>query len=610
MNLHIIDILIIFAYILIIIAAGLYLRKRASENMDSYFLGGKSIPWWIIGTSHGASGFDITGTMWFVTMFFTYGLKAALIPWVWPMFDRIFRQVYLGQWIRRSNALTGAEWMRTRFGDGRGGTLSHIAVVVYALVISIGFLGYAFQGIGKFAEVFFPWNLAIGPFASSDMYGIFILSITSIYLLLGGWYSVVLTDLIQFALLTIASIFIGVIALNKVSPDALAAVVPHNWNSLVFGKSINIDWSSLIPQLNDKIAADGYSLFGILISMWLLKGLLVSMAGPTPGYGMQHTLSTRSPRETALENWWMSVVQVFPRFLMIAGIGVLGLVYFSGDIRSMLAGGNAFDFEQILPFVIRDFIPIGLVGLLMAGLLAAFMSTFDSTVNAGAAYLVNDIYKRYLKPNEPAKKYVRLGYAASILLIVVAIITGMRIQSIHSITQWIAVLLYSGYMAPNILKWHWWRFNGYGFFAGMIGGVIAALTVPALWPSLTTIYHFPIIFLISAAASILACLMTSPEPDDILKKFYRDVRPWGFWKPIHDKVLLDSPQVQANTHFAWDAFNVVNGVIWQLMLTILPIAIIIRQKPALWISLLILIVTSIIMKFTWYDRIGKDKVGE
>ena len=610
MSLHPTDISIIITYFLLIITAGLYLRKRAAQDLDSYFLGGKSIPWWIIGTSHGASGFDITGTMWFVTMFFTYGLKAALIPWVWPMFDRIFRQVYLGQWIRRSNVLTGAEWMRTRFGDGRGGTLSHIAVVVYALVISIGFLGYAFQGIGKFAEVFFPWELAFGPFASSDVYGVLILGITTIYLLLGGWYSVVLTDLIQFALLTVASIFIGASALNKVSPEALARVVPENWQSLAFGKSINIDWSTLIPQLNEKIVSDGFSLFGILISMWLLKGLLVSMAGPTPGYGMQHTLSTRSPRETALENWWMSVVQIFPRFLMIAGIGVLGLVYFSPDIQAMLATGQAFDFEQILPFVIRDFVPIGLVGILMAGLLAAFMSTFDSTVNAGAAYIVNDIYKRYLKPNEAASKYVRLGYIASIGLIIIAVITGMRIQSIHSITQWIAVLLYSGYMAPNILKWHWWRFNGYGFFAGMIGGVIAALIVPVILPSLTTIYQFPIIFVISAAASILVCLFTPPEPDELLKKFYMNVRPWGFWRPIYEKVIIDSPNVQPNKHFRWDALNIVNGIIWQLMLTVLPIAIIIRQKPAFWTSLLILLVTSIIMKFAWYDRIGKDKLDE
>jgi SSS family solute:Na+ symporter len=99
---------------------GLLLSSRAGKNLDAYFLGGRSLPWYVIGTSHGASGFDITATMWLVTMLFTYGVKAAFIPWIWPLFDRVFRQVYLGPWIRRSNVLTGAEWMNTRFGTGPG----------------------------------------------------------------------------------------------------------------------------------------------------------------------------------------------------------------------------------------------------------------------------------------------------------------------------------------------------------------------------------------------------------------------------------------------------------------------------------------------------------
>lgn len=285
MELHAVDMCIIIAYLVAAVFVGWLLSKRASKSIDAYFLGGRSLPWYVIGTSHGASGFDITGTMWFVTMLFTYGLKAAWIPWIWPLFDRVFRQVYLGPWIRRSNVLTGAEWMRTRFGTGVGGNLSHISVVIYALVASVGFLGYAFQGIGKFASVFFPWDLAWGPFSSTDMYAIVILSITTVYLLMGGWFSVVLTDLLQFGLLTVASVFIAVVAIDRVSPEALSKVVPQGWNELFFGWKLNLDWSGLIQELNTKIQDDGFSLFSIVIMMMLFKGLLVSMAGPTPGYG-------------------------------------------------------------------------------------------------------------------------------------------------------------------------------------------------------------------------------------------------------------------------------------------------------------------------------------
>jgi Na+/proline symporter len=603
MELHSIDICIIIGYLVAVVVMGWLLSKRASKNLDAYFLGGKSLPWYVIGTSHGASGFDITGTMWFVAMLFTYGVKAAFIPWIWPLFDRVFRQVYLGPWIRRSNVLTGAEWMRTRFGTGTGGNLSHISVVIYALVATIGFLGYAFQGIGKFAEVFFPWDLAWGPFSSTDMYAIVILLITTAYLLLGGWYSVVLTDLLQFGLLTVASIFIAAVAMDKVYPETLSKVVPEGWNKLMLGWRLDLDWTGLIDQLNAKIENDGFSLFGVLIMMMLLKGLLVSMAGPTPGYGMQHVLSTRNPREAALENWWMSIVQLVPRFLMITGIAVLGLVYFSPQVNEMLDTGQTFDFERVLPLVIRDFIPVGLVGILLAGLLAAFMSTFDSTVNAGAAYVVNDIYKRYIRPDAPAKEYVYFSYACSVLLVIIAIVVGMQIKSIHGITTWIAFALYGGYVAPNILKWHWWRFNGYGYFAGMIAGVVAAIIPLLVVPDLNKMYILPFSLLFSAISSVVVCLRTPPESDEVLGSFYATVRPWGFWRPVYEGLIRDNPDLQQNTDFPRDAFNVVIGIIWQLNLMVIPICLVIRQYRTLWISVVVLTVTSAIMKYTWYDRL-------
>ena len=617
MQLHPIDIFIIIGYLATVIIIGWLISKRASKSLDAYFLGGRSLPWYVIGTSHGASGFDITGTMWFVAMLFTYGLKAAFIPWIWPLFDRVFRQVYLGAWIRRSKALTGAEWMRTRFGTGVAGNLSHISVVLYALVLTVAFLGYAFFGIGKFAEVFLPWDLALGSISSANMYAIIILCFTTAYLLLGGWYSVVLTDLIQFVLLTIASIFIAVVAMNKISPEMLSKFVPDGWNELFFGWKLNLDWSGRIEHLNANIVKDGYSLFGVVIMMCLLKGLLISVAGPTAGYGMQHVLSTRNPREAALENWWMSIVQLVPRFLMITGIAVLGLVYFSPEVRQMLAVDGKFDFEKILPHVIEQgYIPVGIIGVLLAGLLAAFMSTFDSTINAGAAYIVNDVYKRYINPDSRPRTYVRLGYLCTLLLLITGILVGFRMGSIDKMTKWIAAALYGGYVAPNILKWHWWRFNGYGYFAGMVAGVVSGLIFPSFVPSAAeslfpaleplpdALITFPVIMIFSAVASVVVCLMTSPESDEVLEGFYRTVRPWGFWKPVYQSLLSKYPKLKANRNFRRDAFNVAIGILWQLTLNVIPICIVIRQFKTMWISVGVLAVTSVIMKFTWYDKLG------
>ncbi len=604
MELHPVDISIIVGYLILVISLGWMLSKRAGKNLESYFLGGKSIPWYILGVSHGASGFDITGTMWFALMLFVYGAKGSWILWIWPMFSMIFRMMYLGVWIRRSNVLTGAEWMRTRFG-GFGGDLAHISVVLYAVVGVVGFLAYAFQGIGKFASVFFPWDLAVESgaisLASNDVYAIGILFITAGYLIVGGMYSVVLTDLIQFFILAVSSVCIAAIAMSRTTPDQIAAAVPEGWSNVFFGIHHNLDWSNLIPAFNEQFAEDRWNPFSFFIGLMLFKGLLVSMAGPTPGYGIQHVLATRSPKEAALESWWISVIAFFPRFLMISSIVVLGLVFLTPELNAM---GAEVDLEQLLPQVISRFVPVGLTGLVIAGLLAAFMSTFDSTVNAASAYIVNDIYKSYINPDAPTKRYVHAGYICSILVILAGIIFGLKADSIGSTTKWIVSALFGGFTAPNILKWHWWRFNGYGYFSGMIAGVIGATVVPVLLPELTGLQQFPVILGFSTIASVAVCLLTRPEKQDILNSFYKSVRPWGFWNPVYQTLRTTVPNLQKNTNFARDMINCAVGIIWQTSLVTTPIYLVLRDMKFLAGSIAVLAATSVFLKFNWYDKLG------
>src|SRR5689334_4120332 len=152
MNLHLIDLAIIAAFFAATLAVGFWISKRASRSMRNYFLGGNSIPWWVLGVSDASGMFDISGTMWMVTLLFVYGVKSVWIPWLWPVFNQIVLMIYLSAWLRRSNVLTGAEWIRTRFGNGSGATMSHIVVVAFALLSALGFLSYGFIGVGKFIE--------------------------------------------------------------------------------------------------------------------------------------------------------------------------------------------------------------------------------------------------------------------------------------------------------------------------------------------------------------------------------------------------------------------------------------------------------------------------
>ena len=287
MNLQFIDIAIILAYLAASVVIGYWVSHRASRDMRAYFLGGNVMPWYVLGISNASGMFDISGTMLLVYWMFIYGLKSVWIPWLWPTFNQVFLMVYLSAWLRRSNVMTGAEWIKTRFGTGRGAQLAHLIVVIYAFVSIIGFFSYGFKGIGKFAATFLPWHL------SPNQYATILIAITAIYVIKGGMFSVVITEVIQFCILSVASFAVGIIAMAKVSPGTLQHVVPAGWDQIFFGWHLNLDWSSLIVAANAKIAEDGYGIYGFFVMMLLFKGVLISMAGPAPNYDMQRVLSSK-----------------------------------------------------------------------------------------------------------------------------------------------------------------------------------------------------------------------------------------------------------------------------------------------------------------------------
>jgi len=597
LNLQTIDIIILAAYFIITLGIGVLVSRRASQDIDSYFLGGKKLPWYVLGVSNASGMFDITHIMWLVSFFFIYGVKSLWIPWLWPVFNQIFLMVYLSKWIRRSGVLTGAEWISTRFGNDRGAELSRLSVVIFALFSVIGFISYAFKGIGKFAAEFLPWQLA------ENEYAMIFMAITTLYVILGGMYSVAITDLLQFFALTIASIAVGIIAMNQVSPEMLQAVVPEGWLNLFPGWRLNLDWSGLIDAVNVRIADDGYSLFYLFIMMMLFKGVLVSMAGAAPNYDMQRILAARSPKEASWMSGIVSIVLPLPRYFMVAGVAVLALAFFSPQLNGM---GADLDFEAILPFIINNYIPAGLVGLMLAGFLAAFMSTFDSTVNAGAAYLVNDIFKKYLLPNGKSRTYVVAGYVASILIVVCGIYLGLHLESIDQITQWIFAALWSGYAIPNVLKWHWWRFNGYGYFGGMISGIIGALVIPAVFSGLTPLQSFPFITLFSLAGSLIVTRLTPAQPMPELVDFYTSVRPWGFWKPVQAAAEQQDPSFVSDANWRRDLFNVAVGIVWQFALIALPVMIVLQLPFRIVICAAIILVTSFILHKNWLKPLNQE----
>ncbi len=609
MQLHALDIGIIIGYFIAVISIGLWVSRRGTKDLDAYFLGGKTLPWYMLGVSDASGMFDISGTMWLVYVLFLYGLKSIWLPWVWPTFNQIFLMMFMSAWLRRSNVLTGAQWMQTRFGTDKGATLAHLSVVVFALVNVIGLLAYAFKGIGKFAVVMLPWHFTgatTGLLTDENIYAVILLGLTSLYAIKGGMVSVVITEVAQFTILTVTAITIGIIALVRVSPDMIARSIPAGWMNPFFGWRLGLNWDGILATANSALKQDGNELFTIIFGLMFFKGVLASLAGPAPNYDMQRILATRSPREASLMNGMVTVVLMFPRYMMIAGITVLALAFCMPVLRSQQNP----DFEKILPLVLTGQVPTGVVGFLLAGLAAAFMSNFAATLNAAPAYVVNDIYKRFFNPGASGRKLVMLSRVTSLVFLVIGVACGILTTSITTVMMWLVGALYSAFVAANVLKWYWWRFNGYGYFWGMVSGIAGAvlflLVEQFTGRSFNALYTFPFLLVISLIGCLAGTYLSHAEDEKVLKQFYRTVNPWGFWGPIRDLVVKEDPAFVPNRGAAHDLTNVAVGIVWQLCLVTLPIYIVLKQWTWSVAIFVVLVATSAYMKRNWYDRLEKD----
>jgi len=619
---HSIDILIIAFYILLTVAVGIWVSKRASKGLDSYFLGGKSIKWYYLGLSNGSGMFDVSGTAWMVGILFLYGVKSFMFMWLWPIWNQIFIMMFLAVWIRRSNIMTGSEWILTRFGDKRAGRASHLIVAAFAIIAAIGFIAYFFEGVGKFMTIILPWDLTLQMgtsvlLNSEQSYALIIILLTTIYTVKGGMFSVVATEVLQYGIMVVAGLLIVGYSFFAISDVEINAVITEEWRNVFFGWELETHWSVKYQAFNDLIDSEGFKMFGAFIGMTLFKGFFASLAGPTPSFDMQRILSTKTVKEAAYMSGFTNLILFIPRYLLIGGIVVIALVSLSPEMIGNASFSGA-DLEVLLPKVINFHVPVGVKGLLLAGLLAAFMSTFSAFVNAGPAYIVNDIYKKYFKPNATVKHYIKASHIASFSVVSLGVFMGFFADSINSLTLWITSALFGGYVASNFLKWIWWRFNGWGYFWGMLSGLIIAslqflldqnkgsFSEDSLLFELShmqAIYLFPIIFIVSLIGSFLGTFLSEPTDMKTLKSFYKTVRPWGWWTPVYKELLKEESTLKKNTDFWNDMFNCAIGIVWQSSMIVMPIYFVIRDYPKGLIALSVFAITSLILKFTWLDKV-------
>jgi len=272
-----IDLGIVAVYIAAMIGIGFLSKKIASRGVDSYFLGERRMPWWMLAASGSSSYWDITGTMWIVSLLCVLGMKAMWHQWVWGFPLPIFFAAFMGRWINRSKVMTAAEWMKTRFGEDSAGRSARSAYAALAVITVVSFLAYDAVGMGKFGEQYLPF--------SRNVCAALILGLTGIYIVFGGFCSLIITELVQTVIMSVGAVIIAYLGFRHVNFSALAAKLSGSWFSL------SIHWK------DPAFVETEFFLFGALTIAWVSKGLLLCFGGPEQLYDFQRFLSARNDQD-------------------------------------------------------------------------------------------------------------------------------------------------------------------------------------------------------------------------------------------------------------------------------------------------------------------------
>jgi Na+/proline symporter len=520
--------------------------------------------------------------MFLVSLFYVTGLRGFWMLWSWSFFNSPFLMAYMAPWIRRTGVVTAVELMTARFGEGRDGRLARTAGAVLMVTFLVFSIGYAFAGLSKFLPVLIPGiGSEAGRWAS-----VAVMAVTTAYVTTGGFAGVVLADVIQLTLSGTAGLAIGALVYFKLDATAVARLHANFSTDVLPRQGLNFpddyqDWNN----------------FGYLAPYLLMAGLLLNMSGAGGHYGEQRFLATRSSMDAAKAGAAWGLFSI-PRWAMIVGFVYLG-------VSGLVASGDP---ETILPTVIVTMIPSGLRGLLVAALLAAFMASFSSTVNAAASMVVCDLVQP-ARPDISVKGLMRVSYAATVLVVVSGVAIGLNANSIRGIWVWMLAGIIGATLIPNVLRWHWWRFNGWGYAWGVFAGLGSAAAIGLAQSlglfgakGLPEYLYAPVIWLASALGCLAGALLRPATPMQTLTTFYDKIRPFGFWQPVASLCVGPAPD-EGSVVFG----NVALGVVGLIACYLSVFFLIGHYFTALLCSGLTFLACALILRRTWYARLEPQR---
>ena len=526
MQLSTLDWTIMGAFFLVSLGIGLAVSRRSGKSFRSFFLAGQSMPWWLLGISMVATTFSTDTPNLVTDIVRGSGTDGNWTWWAFLLTGMLTVFLYARLW-RRSGVLTDVEFYEIRYSGSIAAFLRGFRAVYLGIVFNIIIMASVTLAAIKIGSVMMDWS----PIQTV----VIAASITMVYSALGGLRGVVLTDLIQFAMAMVGSIWATIYILNLPEIGGLSALLQHE--NVAPALSFLPTFSS--GSLNDLIPV---FIIPIAIQWWAAY-----YPGAEPGGGgylAQRMLSARNEREAAGATLLFNVLHYALRPWPWILIALASLVIFP-DLASL-----AERFPNVPEHVVRNdlaypamltYLPAGLLGLVVTSLAAAYMSTMSSQVNWGSSIVVNDLYHRFMNPSATENQQVWAGRISTIVLMVVACTLALFLENALQVFN-IILQIGAGTGLIFILRWFWWRINAESELTAMIVSfAIAMIFAFTDGFGLEAWQQLLVGVVITTAAWVAAAFLFSPTDDETLKAFYLKIRPGGRgWKRIVSQIDEDT----------------------------------------------------------------------
>ena len=526
MQLQNLDWTIILLFFLTFILIGLFTSKKSGKNSKEYFLSGRNMPWWLLGISMVATTFSADTPNLVTNIVREKGVSGNWTWWAFLLTGMFTVYLYSKLW-RRSKVLTDLEFYELRYSGKEAVFLRAFRAIYLGVFFNVIIMASVCLAGIKIGGIL----LGLSPFEC-----IFYSSlITVLYSTLGGLRSVIYTDLIQFFIAMVGSIWATYYIINLEEVGGLGVMLSH---------------SNVIDKLNFfPSSGDMDQLLIVLIIPLAVQWWAVWYPGAEPGGGgyiAQRMLSARDEKNaiysTLLFNITHYVIRPWPWIL----IALSSLVVFPNldSITTAFPGvdksiiGNDIAYPAML-----SLLPTGLLGLVLASLIAAFMSTISSHLNWGASYISIDFYKRFIKKNASEKEVVRVGKLSTVMLMILAGFVSLQLSDSLGAFN-ILLQIGAGTGSIFLLRWFWWRVNAYSEITGMIISFFVAVYFEWIHESLFDIrlkeYAELLIGVgVTTFSWLLVTILTKPTDDDKLMEFYKKIKPYGVgWNGFISKLNI------------------------------------------------------------------------